>query len=118
MLDGFIDPDDGMFDVSHLLAEKKGFFPVPIIITESAVGYGGGAALIFLHDPFAGRVVFDPKTISWRALVNTFWQAHDPTQGMRQGNDRGTQYRWHLCLFSAAIRICQTQSGVLSTDAV
>ena len=66
MMDGFADPEDGMFDVSHWLAEKKGFFPVPIIITEPAVGYGAGAALVFLHDPLSGRVpdgeTFDPQS--------------------------------------------------------
>lgn len=66
MMDGFTDPEDGMFDVSHWLAEKKGFFPVPIIVTEPAIGYGAGAALVFLHDPLAGRVpdseTFDPQS--------------------------------------------------------
>jgi len=66
MMDGFTDPEDGMFDVSHWLAEKKGFFPVPIIITEPAVGVGLGAALVFLHDPLTGRVpdgeTFDPQS--------------------------------------------------------
>ena len=66
MMDGFTDPEDGMFDVSHWLAEKRGFFPVPVIITEPAVGYGLGAALVFLHDPLAGRVpkgeTFDPQS--------------------------------------------------------
>ena len=66
MMDGFTDPEDGMFDVSHWLAEKKGFFPVPIIITEPAIGYGAGAALVFLHDPLSGRVpdgeTFDPQS--------------------------------------------------------
>ena len=65
-MDGFTDPEDGMFDVSHWLAEKKGFFPVPIIITEPAIGFGLGAALAFLHDPLAGRVpegeTFDPQS--------------------------------------------------------
>lgn len=63
---GFTDPEDGMFDVSHWLAEKKGFFPVPILVTEPAIGYGLGAALVFLHDPLAGRVpdgeTFDPQS--------------------------------------------------------
>ena len=66
MMDGFTDPEDGMFDVSHWLAEKKGFFPVPIIITEPAIGYGLGVALVFLHDPLAGRVpdgeTYDPQS--------------------------------------------------------
>ena len=65
-MDGFTDPSDGMFDVSDWLAEKKGFFPVPMIITEPAVGYGAGAALVFLHDPLSGRVpegeTFDPQS--------------------------------------------------------
>ncbi|MBI3132339.1 MAG: peptide-methionine (S)-S-oxide reductase MsrA [Acidobacteria bacterium] len=39
------------------------------------------------------KVVFDPKRIPFEALLATFWEAHDPTQGMRQGNDEGTQYR-------------------------
>ena len=66
MMDGFTDPEDGMFDVSHWLAEKRGAFPIPIIITEPAVGYGAGAGLVFLHDPLAGRVpegeTYDPHS--------------------------------------------------------
>ena len=47
--DQFIDPYDSKFDTSHWLLDKKGFLPVPVIITEPAVGYGAGAALLFFH---------------------------------------------------------------------
>jgi peptide-methionine (S)-S-oxide reductase len=49
-------------------------------------------------------VVFDPKVISYERLLATFWESHDPTQGMRQGNDAGTQYRSGIYTFSAAQR--------------
>jgi len=45
------------------------------------------------------RVVFDPGVISYEALLKVFWENHDPTQGMRQGNDRGTQYRSGIYAF-------------------
>ena len=49
-------------------------------------------------------VVFDPRTMSYEALLRTFWESHDPTQGMRQGNDVGTQYRSGIYVFSAEQR--------------
>jgi len=49
-LDRFIDPADGMFDASSWLLDRKGFLPVPIVITEPAVGYGAGAALLFFRE--------------------------------------------------------------------
>ena len=72
-MDGFIDPEDGMLDLSHYLAEKKGFLPIPIIITEPAVGFGAGVALVFLHDPLSGRVpegdTFKPQSVDDRGKL-------------------------------------------------
>jgi hypothetical protein len=50
VLDRFIDPADGMFDLSSGASERKTFLPVPIVISEPAVGYGGGAAILFFHE--------------------------------------------------------------------
>lgn len=50
------------------------------------------------------RVVFDPKKIPYQQLLKLFWEGHDPTQGMRQGNDRGTQYRSGVYVYDEAQR--------------
>lgn len=55
MSEAFIDPTDGRFDASDWLLNKRGFLPVPIIVTEPAVGYGGGAALLFFHRTAADK---------------------------------------------------------------
>ena len=68
----------------------------------SMVGYAGGYTPNATYEEVCGgktghnevvRIVFDPAVISFEALLQVFWEGHDPTQGMRQGNDMGTQYR-------------------------
>lgn len=55
-------------------------------------------------------VVYDPARISYEMLLKTFWEGHDPTQGMRQGNDVGTQYRSGIYVFDSAQRAAATAS--------
>ncbi|MGH3154602.1 MAG: peptide-methionine (S)-S-oxide reductase MsrA [Streptosporangiaceae bacterium] len=80
---------------------EKTFWQTPGVVSTS-VGYEGG----FTPNPSyeevcsgrtghaeAVRVVYDPARVSYETLLKVFWEAHNPTQGMRQGHDRGTQYR-------------------------
>lgn len=71
-------------------------------VVNTSVGYAGGQTHNPTYDEVCSgqtghtevvQVMFDPAVISLDALLKVFWQAHDPTQGMRQGNDVGTQYR-------------------------
>ena len=57
----FVDPEDGHFDTSEWLATRTGFLPIPILITEPAVGYGGGVALAFFHGQFRGTSIDDGR---------------------------------------------------------
>ena len=71
-------------------------------VTSTAVGYAGGRTtnptykdVCYLDTGHAEvvQVVFDPSQITYQTLLKTFWESHNPTQGMRQGNDVGSQYR-------------------------
>jgi peptide-methionine (S)-S-oxide reductase len=63
-------------------------------------------------------VVFDPATISYDRLLQTFWENHDPTQGMRQGNDVGTQYRSGIYAFTPEQRLAAVQSKAIYDKAL
>ena len=92
-------------------AERK-FWETPGVWT-TAVGYAGGyTANPTYEDVCTGRtghnevvlVVFDPMRVSYDVLLKVFWETHDPTQGMRQGNDVGTQYRSGIYVYDEAQR--------------
>jgi peptide-methionine (S)-S-oxide reductase len=92
-------------------AERK-FWSLPGVWT-TAVGYAGGYTPNPTYDEVcSGRtghteavlVVFDPKQVSYEQLLKVFWENHDPTQGMRQGNDVGSQYRSAIYVHSPAQR--------------
>jgi peptide-methionine (S)-S-oxide reductase len=90
-------------------AEKK-FWQTPGVFS-TAVGYAAGATPNPTYrEVCTGRtghnetvlVVFDPARVSYEDLLRVFWESHDPTQGMRQGNDTGTQYRSGIYTFDEA----------------
>jgi peptide-methionine (S)-S-oxide reductase len=81
--------------------EEQTFWQLPGVWSTS-VGYAGGMTPHPTYDEVCSgrtghaevvRVVFDPAVLPYTELLRTFWENHDPTQGMRQGNDRGSQYR-------------------------
>lgn len=99
-----------MFGLGCFWGAERVFWKVPGVYT-TAVGYAAG------HTPnptyrevCSGQtghnevvlVVFDPAKVSYGALLSVFWESHDPTQGMRQGNDWGTQYRSGIYTYSEA----------------
>ena len=82
-------------------------------VTATAVGYAAGITQNpTYHEVCSGKtghnevvlVVFDPEKIGYEKLLSVFWENHDPTQGMRQGNDAGTQYRSGIYVFDGAQR--------------
>ena len=97
-----------VFGLGCFWGAEKAFWSVPGVYV-TAVGYAGGYTPNPTYEEVcSGRtghnevvlVVFDPKVVSYDTLLKLFWEGHNPTQGMRQGNDVGTQYRSSIFTYS------------------
>ena len=98
---------EAVFGLGCFWGAEKDFWQTPGV-TSTAVGYAGGYTPNPTYQEVCTgrtghaevvRVVFDPARISYGDLLRVFWEHHDPTQGMRQGNDQGTQYRSVIHVF-------------------
>jgi peptide-methionine (S)-S-oxide reductase len=119
--------ETAMFGLGCFWGAERKFWELGEGIHVTAVGYAGG------HTPnptyqevCSGQtghnevvlVVFDPSRIPYERLLKTFWESHDPTQGMRQGNDVGTQYRSGIYVFTPAQRRAAAASKTMYEKAL
>lgn len=101
-----------MFGLGCFWGAERKFWELPGVLA-TAVGYAGGYTPNPTYEEVCTgrtghnevvRVIYDPSEITYETLLKTFWESHDPTQGMRQGNDAGTQYRSGIYVTSPAQR--------------
>ena len=113
--------EQAVFGLGCFWGAERRFWETPGVYT-TAVGYAGGYTPNPSYEEVCSGltghaevvlVVYDPKRVGYEDLLRVFWEAHDPTQGMRQGNDVGTQYRSAIYTFSDA----QRQAAEASRDA-
>jgi len=118
--------EKAVFGLGCFWGAEKAFWKIPgVWIT--AVGYAGGATPNPTYEEVcSGRtghnevvlVVYDPKQVTYQALLKAFWEEHDPTQGMRQGADVGTQYRSGVYVHDEAQRKAAEASKKTYADAL
>jgi len=105
--------EEAVFGLGCFWGAERKFWELGDGIHVTAAGYAGGHTPNPTYEEVCSGltahtevvlVVFDPKLISYERLLKTFWESHNPTQGMRQGNDIGTQYRSAIYTFNDAQR--------------
>jgi peptide-methionine (S)-S-oxide reductase len=93
--------EEAVFGLGCFWGAERKFWQLPGVYA-TAVGYAGGFTQNPTYEEVCSgqtghtevvKVIYDPKKVSYEDLLRVFWESHDPTQGMRQGNDVGTQYR-------------------------
>ncbi len=113
-----------VFGLGCFWGAERDFWQTPGVYT-TAVGYSGGITPNPTYQEVcSGKtgqnevvlVVFDPKVVTYEALLKVFWEHHDPTQGMRQGNDVGTQYRSSIYVSDEAQRATAEASRLMYQD--
>jgi peptide-methionine (S)-S-oxide reductase len=101
-----------MFGLGCFWGAERKFWQLPGVYS-TAVGYAAGFTPNPTYEEVCSgctahnevvRVVYDPNKVSYEQLLKTFWESHNPTQGMRQGNDVGTQYRSGIYVYDAEQR--------------
>ncbi len=104
--------EEAMFGMGCFWGVERMFWNLPGVWV-TMVGYAGGFTPNATYQEVCTgqtghnevvRVIYDPSVVSYDELLQVFWEGHDPTQGMRQGNDRGTQYRSGIYVYSEAQR--------------
>jgi len=109
---------EAIFGLGCFWGAEKHFWQLPGVYS-TAVGYAGGFTPNPSYEQVCSgdtghaevvRVIYDPHKISYPQLLKQFWEAHDPTQGMRQGNDLGTQYRSVIFALDAEQRAAAEES--------
>lgn len=117
-----------MFGIGCFWGAERKFWQVPGVYS-TAVGYAGGFTPNATYEEVCTgltghnemvRVLFDPLVLSYEDLLKVFWESHNPTQGMQQGNDTGTQYRSGIYTYSdeqkdTAQRTCQEYQRALTS---